>query len=326
MAENTKTGMMTMKQYQDRLMTDVLGDLNVNTQRGIVYPRNYIPQNALMNAVLALAQAVDKNGTPVLQACSAESVKQAILDMLQKGLNVGKNQGYFIAYGKKLTWFTSYFGHICQAMASDPNIKDIFAEVVYQDDVFKYQIKAGKKIVTEHSQDPDNIDTKKIKGAYATILYRDGSEVSEYMTFDQIKRSWSFGQTKGGSSAHRETPEEMSKRTVVNRLTKPIINSADDSSMIDIVNEIDREADQNEGTVMLDITPSNEDAQTVEVEEQEVEQEDEKPEPPKAAPPKAEPVKTGTKAAPKQEAVDELPLPEAPPDPFADEDQQQFPF
>ena len=208
---NQTESRLTLRQYQENLMSETLSDLQVNMSRGIVFPRNYVPQNALMNAILYLTQAVDKNGKPVLAVCSRESVKQALLHMLQAGLNVGKNQGYFIAYGQKLTWFTSYFGHIAQAKAADPNIADIYGEVVYEDDVFRYQIKHGKKQIIEHSQDPENIDIKKIRGAYATILYKDGSEVSEYMTMEQIRRSWGFGQTKGGSSAHRETPDEMCK-------------------------------------------------------------------------------------------------------------------
>jgi len=317
---------MTMRQYQDKLMVDVLSDLNVNTQRGIVYPKNYVPQNALLNALLALAQATDKNGSPVLQVCSSESVKQSILDMLQKGLNVGKSQGYFIAYGKKLTWFTSYFGHICQAMAADPNIKEIYGEVVYQDDVFKYQIKGGKKIVLEHQQDPDNIDAKKIKGCYATIVYRDDSEVSEYMTLEQIKRSWSFGQTKGGSSAHRETPEEMCKRTVINRLTKQIINSSDDSMIVDQVAEIDREADENQGSIMVDITPDDEQEAAQDQEPEQEPETDSEPQPEPEPVRKAEPVKAQPSVSKPPVKAAETPLPEAPPLPSEDEEQMQLPF
>lgn len=261
---NTSEKRITLREYQDKLMSETLADLQVNMARGIVFPKNYVPQNALLNAVLYLSQATDKNGQPVLAVCTSESVKQALLDMLQAGLNVGKDQGYFIAYGRKLTWFTSYFGRICQAKAADPNIDDIFAEIVYQDDDFRYEIRHGRKVITEHHQDADNIDSSKIKGAYATVLYKDGKEVTEYMTIGQIRKSWSFGQQKGNGQAHRETPEEMCKRTVINRLTKPIINASNDGMVIDQAQVIDQEADEHEAEVMIDV--GNDDDEIVESE------------------------------------------------------------
>lgn len=326
--ENQNEKRLTLKQYQDNLMSETLTDLQVNMSRGIVFPKNYIPQNALMNAILYLTQAVDKNGKPVLSVCTRDSVKQAMLNMLQSGLNVGKNQGYFIAYGQKLSWFTSYFGHITQAKAADPNIADIYGEVVYKDDVFKYQIKHGKKIITEHQQEPENIDTKNIRGAYATILYRDGGEVSEYMTMEQIRRSWGFGQTKGGSSAHRETPEEMCKRTVINRLTKPIINSADDSTVIDEADAFTAEANENEGRLLLDVTSNDEYDDEPPAESQRIdsgataEPEKETKQPEKIT----KPAKTEQKKPEKTQRQEETSLPEPPPEQEQMDDQMTLPF
>jgi recombinational DNA repair protein RecT len=120
-----------------------------------------------------------------------------------------------------------------------------------------YQIKHDRKVILEHSQDPDNIDLTKIKGAYATILYKDGSERSDYMTLEQIRNSWQRSQTRGSSDVHKLAPDEMCKRTVIRRLIKPVINATDDAMLMDQVAAINHEADENQNAIPIDITPES---------------------------------------------------------------------
>lgn len=248
---------LTTREYKDQMTNTVMSELQGISGRKIALPKNYAPQNALAAALLILEQTVDKNGKPVLQVCSSASVKQSLLDMILAGLNPGKKQGYFIAYGTKLSWMTSYFGHIAQAKAADPNIVDAFAICVYQGDEFVYEIKRGHKVITKHIQKPENVISTKITGAYATIVYKDDTEISDYMSIDQIHTSWQFGQAKGESNAHKRTPEEMCKRTVLNRLVKPIINGSDDSEL-DAWDELDNEIRMNGNKEFIDITPPEE--------------------------------------------------------------------
>lgn len=245
---------MTTKEYKTHMTSTVMGELQGISGRKISLPKNYAPQNALAAALLILEQTVDKNSKPVLQVCTPTSVKQSLLDMILAGLNPGKKQGYFIAYGNKLSWMTSYFGHIAQAKAADPTIADAFAICVYEGDEFAYEIKRGRKIITRHAQKPENVISSKITGAYATVVYKDDCEVSEYMSIDQIHTSWQFGQSKGSSNAHTRSPEEMCKRTVLNRLVKPIINGSDDSEL-DVWDQVDEEIDANASKEFIDITP-----------------------------------------------------------------------
>lgn len=242
---------LTAIEFKNNMVANVMNELNLSGKQ-IALPKNYAAQNALASALVILDQTVDKNGKPVLQVCTTVSVKQALQDMVIKGLNPSKNQGYFIAYGTRLAWMTSYFGHICQVKAVDPNIADVFAVCVYEGDEFAYEIKRGKKIVSKHVQKPENVDSGKIKGAYATIIYKDDTEISEYMNINQIHTSWQFGQTEGKSKAHTRTPEEMCKRTVTNRLTKPIINGSDDSQL-DTWEQLEQEVDLNSMKEIVDI-------------------------------------------------------------------------
>src|SRR5690606_24667209 len=80
-------------------------------ERGeIHFPTNYSPENALKSAWLVLQETKDKNGKPVLQSCTKNSIANALLNMVVQGLTPAKQQGYFIAYGQQLVFQRSYFG------------------------------------------------------------------------------------------------------------------------------------------------------------------------------------------------------------------------
>ncbi len=239
----------------------VMSEISKKQNNGLVFPQGYNVQNAITSAMFQIKNTVDKDKKPALAVCKTDSIKQALWDMASKGLDPDKKHVYWIIYGDTLTAFESYFGLMFRAKRADKNIKDIFAEVVYEKDTFKYVLRHGTKVVTEHLQAPENVDLTKIKGAYCTILYKDGTEKSEYMTMQQIRNSWSRGQTKGESSAHKLSPEQMAKRTVLNRLCKITVNTETNDLLLgneQFGEEFDEEANQNEATEMIDVTPEPE--------------------------------------------------------------------
>ncbi len=199
-------------------------------------PEDYSPENALKSAWLILQNTMDKEKRPVLTVCTKESIANALLDMVVQGLNPAKRQGYFIAYGNQLAFQRSYFGTMAITKRVDPTIQDIFSEVVYEGDTFKYKIVRGNKEITQHEQSLENIDNKKIKAAYC-VVFRDGQSRTEIMTFEELKQAWKQsqmhpidekGNVKAGST-HDKFTAEMAKKTVTNRTCKPIINSSSDS-------------------------------------------------------------------------------------------------
>jgi recombination protein RecT len=158
--------------------------------------------------------------------------------MVVQGLNPAKKQGYFIVYGNKLVFQRSYFGTMALAKRVNDNVGDIYAEVVYEGDTFKYRLNRGKKEITEHEQSLDNINSKKIKAAYCMIVDRDGQVIkTEIMTIDEIKQAWKQsqmhpidekGNIKAGST-HDKFTAEMCRKTIINKACKTIINSSSDS-------------------------------------------------------------------------------------------------
>lgn len=199
----------------------------------IHFPANYSPENAMKAAWLILQNTTDRNGKPALEVCTRDSIANALLDMVVQGLNPQKKQGYFIVYGRQLVFQRSYFG----TMAVTKRVtgaKDIFAQVVYEGDEFEYEIVRGKKQITKHVQTLKSISSGNIVAAYCTIVFPDDSEYTDIMTMEEIRQSWKMSKqnpNKEGST-HQSFPQEMAKRTVINRACKSYLNSSDDGSLL----------------------------------------------------------------------------------------------
>ena len=190
----------------------------------IQMPPNYSPENAIKGAWLVLQEQGD-----VLQKCTKASVGSALFKMCMEGLSAMKGQGYFIPYGNKLTWIRDYNGS--RALAKRvANVKAVPANVVFEGDEFEYGVnpETGMQYLITHKPNPINRNMDKILGAYAIVIYNHGGSNLEYMTFEEIKTAWKQGATKGNSPAHQKFPQEMAKKTVINRACKEPINSSDD--------------------------------------------------------------------------------------------------
>jgi len=197
------------------------------------FPANYSPENALKSAWLTLQDVKDKQGNPALSVCTKDSIANSLLDMVVQGLNPAKKQCYFIVYGKTLACQRSYFGTMA-VTKNATGATDIFAEVVYKGDEFKFEIVRGKKRVSKHTQSLENIEKGEIVGAYCTLVDVDDREFTEFMTMAEIKKAWAQSKMNpsSDSSTHNKFPQEMAKKTVINRACKIFLNSSDDSSLV----------------------------------------------------------------------------------------------
>lgn len=195
-------------------------------------PVDYSPENALKSAYLILQGTSDKDGRPVLEICTKESIANTLLDMVVQGLSPMKKQCAFIAFGNNLTCLREYPGTIALAKRY-ANLKDFSANVIYENDSFKYSVdpKTGRKEIIEHVQSFENINIAKIKGAYAVLLFDDKLPYVEIMTIGQIQQSWKQGAAKGNSGAHNNFTDQMCIKTVVSRACKNFINSSDDGNL-----------------------------------------------------------------------------------------------
>jgi len=249
--ENQAAQTPAVKKFQENTVDQVLRKVTAFVTTGdLVLPPNYIAENAVRSAWLVLQETVDANKKPALDVCTMESVANALLEMVTKGLSVVKNQCYFVVYGNKLVLEDGYLGKITQAKR-DAGVKEVNPVTIYADDVFEYEVdvETGRKKVIKHEQKLQNIQPDKIVGAYAIVNYVDGSKDVEIMTMQQIRQSWQQGGSKGNSPAHRNFPDQMAEKTVINRSLKIEVGSSDDSATIP--NQIEKTIQENANTTPL---------------------------------------------------------------------------
>lgn len=196
---------------------------------GLVLPEDYHAGNALNAAYLKFKQLEDKNHKPAEQVCSKESVALALMDMVIQGLSPAKNQCYFVVHGSQLTLMRSYMGTVAAAKRFG-GVKSVHAQVVYKNDDFGFEIdpNTGTKRVTLHRQSLESIEEGTIRAAYAVVITKD-DVYYEIMTMDEIRKAWAQGAAKGGSPAHKNFPQEMAKKTVINRACKIFVNTSTDA-------------------------------------------------------------------------------------------------
>lgn len=196
---------------------------------GLVLPEDYHAGNALNAAYLKFKQLEDKNHKPAEQVCSKESVALALMDMVIQGLSPAKNQCYFVVHGNQLTLMRSYMGTVAAAKRFG-GVKSVHAQVVYKNDRFEFQVdpSTGTKKVTVHEQSLESIEEGTIRAAYAVVITKD-DVYYEIMTMDEIRKAWAQGAAKGGSPAHKNFPQEMAKKTVINRACKIFVNTSTDA-------------------------------------------------------------------------------------------------
>ncbi len=268
--EAPKTELALMK----RDIVDVVnGKIQEYVDRGQLHlPANYSVDNAIKSAWLILQSVEDKDKKPALSVCTRDSIANALLNMAVQGLNPAKNQCHFIVHGKVLVCRRSYFGTASVARRV-LNCTDVHAEVVYADDEFEYEIRGDRKRVIKHDQKLENIKMDQIVAAYCVITYPDERpDYTEIMTWDQILTSWKKAavDTTKANSPHKEFPDQMAKRTVINRACKLAINMTGDQDLliqhfnqaaqVEAAEVLEIEADEFANNTTIDIEQPEQDA------------------------------------------------------------------
>lgn len=212
-----------------------------------IVPPNYSLGNALSNAYYELKNSSSGN---LLSQCTDESIYISLLDMVAQGLSPAKKQCYFIKYGDKVQLRRSYFGTM-KVVKELNEVKDIWAGVIFEGDVFKSEIVNGRRRFVSHESDWENQDNP-IKGAYCIIKDINNEEYLTIMTKKQIDKAWSKAKTK---NVQIDFPDQMAMRTVINRAAKLFINTSNDSSyFVEALNRTTENEYDNDRQVK-DVTP-----------------------------------------------------------------------
>lgn len=195
----------------------------------VTLPKGYDMTRAVKNFCFALPNVQN------IEKASKESIMQACHDYITQGLDVGKKQCALIVYGNRLTVQREYFGNVAQAKRVRPDIKDIsHGTVVYAGEKIAVQYDEYGRLHIKHESD-FGCWGNEIVGAYAVVTYADGSTDAELMTIAEIRKAWA--QSRNGDKVHKAFPAEMSRKTVLNRLCKKLINKSDDAELIEDIDE-----------------------------------------------------------------------------------------
>lgn len=220
---------------------------------GLQLRPGYDAAAALRTAILTIQGVKDSNGKPALEVCTKESVINALLYTAVMGLYPQQNQIYYIVYGNKLQAQRSYFGTMA-AVKRIPGVKDVWAAVVCKGDKFTPHFSRGKWIIgPDDHQPPEDFfsASSEIVAAYCIIEREDGDDYVEIMRKDQIDAAWAKSRNRQ-QTTHKEFPDQMAKKTVIQRGCKPFVNTCDEASIFaeafNATGEQYEEADQQPAT------------------------------------------------------------------------------
>ena len=231
---------LALKEQQKALVTmerdisdAVLGKIKTMTEGGdLALPPGYNAGTALKQAFLKIRETVDKNKKPALEVCTTDSISRALLGMCVQGLDPSKAQCYFIVHGNSLDLFRSYFGTQSALRRAVPSVYKIVADLAHEGDEFEWDTNQyGERYITRITTDPMKNASRPITFGYCNIYNREGELLgSTTMTWTQIQTSWK--KTRSGGDTQKEFPEEMAKRTLIQRACKHILNSSIESNPI----------------------------------------------------------------------------------------------
>ncbi|MDX2330415.1 recombinase [Sinorhizobium medicae] len=158
--------------------------------------------------------------TKGIENCSPNSVVRTLIKGAFLGLDFFNKECYAIPYGGNVQFQTDYKGEIklAKKYATNP-IKDIFAKVVRDGDEFSEEIIAGQQTVNFK---PLPFNNGEIIGAFAVVLYKDGSMMYDTMSKEDIENTrMTYSKQPKGKTWEKSTGE-MYKKTVLRRLLKYI--------------------------------------------------------------------------------------------------------
>lgn len=205
-----------MATQEQNYLLAIYNGLNDGLEKQIMaLPKEFNKQRFLQNCMTVL-----QDGNADFSKCDANTVVRTLMKGAFLGLDFFNGECYAIPYGSQCNFQTDYKGEIklCKRYSRNP-IKDIYAKVVREGDVFEEEIANGKQTVNFK---PKLFNDGQIIGAFAIVLYADGSMVYDTMSKAEIEHTRQTFSKAKDSKAWKESYGEMCKKTVLRRLCKLI--------------------------------------------------------------------------------------------------------
>lgn len=178
-------------------------------------PKDFNRPRFLQNCMTVL-----QDGQADFSKCEPSTVVRTLLKGAFLGLDFFNGECYAIPYGDKCQFQTDYKGEVklCKRYSRNP-IKDIYAKVVREGDVFEECIENGHQTINFK---PVPFNNGEIIGAFAVCLYTDGGMIYDTMSVSEIEHTRKTFSKQANGKAWTNSYGEMCKKTVLRRLCKLI--------------------------------------------------------------------------------------------------------
>lgn len=184
-------------------------------------PDGFNKDRFVLNCITLIRDMLkDKKKRDNLDGISADSIALCMIKGAFLGLDFLSGECYAIPYGKEMNFQTDYKGEIkvCKKHSIQP-IKDIFAKIVREGDLYDEGVDDGKQKLTFK---PIPFNNGKIIGAFAIVTFMDGSMLYESMSAEEIEGVRQNYSKAKDSEAWKKSSGEMYRKTVIRRLSKYI--------------------------------------------------------------------------------------------------------
>ncbi len=212
----TQGGNMTTTQYLDKIQNAIMDQL---TEKMSAMPEGFNKDRFTLNCVTLIRDMLkDNKKRNNLNGISAESIALCMIKGAFLGLDFMSGECYAIPYAGEMSFQTDYKGElkVCKKHSINP-IKDIFAKLVREGDVYEELVEDGKQNIVFK---PLPFNDGPIIGAFAVVTYKDGSMMYESMSAKEIEGiRQTYSKAKDGD-AWKKSTGEMYKKTVLRRLSK----------------------------------------------------------------------------------------------------------
>ena len=182
------------------------------------------------------------NKNPKLLQADKNSLLQTFMSAAKDGLYLDGREAAAVQYGQSVQYIPMVEG-IIKVLHNSGLIKTISAEVVYENDLFDYELGTAPKITHK----PLIVgDRGKPMCVYAVAITTNDGEYYEVMNMDQINQCRQV--SKASSSPHSPWVkwfDQMAKKTVIHRIAKRLPKN-------DAINSVVRIEEDN----MVDVTPN----------------------------------------------------------------------
>lgn len=181
-------------------------------------PKNFNRARFIQNCISVVNDNPDLKNKP-------KDLIYGLIKGARLGLDFANKECYLIPYGSGFQFQTDYKGEIkfTKAFSTRP-IKDIYAKVIREGDLFKEKISDGIPTIDFEPVFPNNGN---ITGAFAVCLFEDGGMIYETMTVEDIQSVRNNYSKAKDSTAWKNSFDQMCCKTVLRRLTKHIDKNID---------------------------------------------------------------------------------------------------